>query len=78
MIAQKNEVGLNETDEFEFNQETSIDFDDEYRSPGWDRYRKNKLINEKINKLKNLFKKEKSMAILFQRMMNLWRAYPFS
>ena len=43
---EKNEV-LNENDDFEFNQETSIEFDDEYRSSGWDRYRKNKLIKWK-------------------------------
>ena len=31
-------------DEFEFNQDNSIEFDEEYRSPGWDRYKKNKIL----------------------------------
>ena len=30
---EKNEIGLNENDDFEFNQDNSIDFDEEYRSP---------------------------------------------
>ena len=34
-------------DEFEFNQDNSIEFDTEYRSPGWDRYKKNKILKWK-------------------------------
>jgi len=44
---EKNEIGLSNTDDFEFNQDNSIEFDDEYRSPGWDRYKKNKMIKWK-------------------------------
>ena len=44
---EKNEVGINETDDFEFNQDNSIEFDEEYRSPGWDRYKKNKMLKWK-------------------------------
>ena len=35
------------TEDFEFNQDNSIEFDDEYRSPGWDRYKKNKILRWK-------------------------------
>ena len=38
---------MNDIDEFDFNQDTSIEFDDEYRSPGWDRYKKNKSLKWK-------------------------------
>ena len=44
---EKNEVGLNQTDDFEFNQDNTIDFEEEYRSPGWDRYKKNKMLKWK-------------------------------
>mgnify|MGYP003314874862 FL=1 len=44
---EKNELSLNESDEFDFNQDSSIEFDEEYRSPGWDRYKKNKLLKWK-------------------------------
>ena len=44
---EKNEIGINETDDFEFNQDNSIEFNDEYRSPGWDRYKKNKILKWK-------------------------------
>ena len=37
---EKNEVGLTDSEDFEFNQDNSIEFNDEYRSPGWDRYKK--------------------------------------
>ena len=37
---EKNEINLSETDEFDFNHDTSIDFGNEYRSPGGDRYKK--------------------------------------
>ena len=44
---EKNEIGLNDNEDFEFNQDNSIEFDEEYRSPGWDRYRKNKMLKWK-------------------------------
>ena len=44
---EKNDVSIDETDDFEFNQDNSIEFENEYRSPGWDRYKKNKLLKWK-------------------------------
>ncbi|MAH74241.1 MAG: DNA helicase II [Candidatus Pelagibacter sp. TMED197] len=45
---EKNEININrDVEEFDFNQDSSIEFDDEYRSPGWDRYKKNKLLKWK-------------------------------
>ena len=44
---EKNEMDIKENDEFEFNQDNSIDYEEEYRSPGWDRYRKNKFLKWK-------------------------------
>ena len=42
---EKNEINVDKTiEDFEFNQDNSIEFDTEYRSPGWDRYKKNKKI----------------------------------
>jgi len=43
---EKNEVNTNEED-FEFNQDNTIEFENEYRSPGWDRYKKNKILKWK-------------------------------
>ena len=45
---EKNEINIDKSiDDFEFNQDNSIEFDDEYRSPGWDRYKKNKMLKWK-------------------------------
>jgi len=45
---EKNEINNNKTnDEFEFNQDNSIEFDEEYRSPGWDRYKKKTILKWK-------------------------------
>jgi len=45
---EKNEIDIDKTiDDFEFNQDNSIEFDTEYRSPGWDRYKKNKILKWK-------------------------------
>jgi len=45
---EKNEVTIDkEVEDFEFNQDNTIEFDNEYRSPGWDRYKKNKMIKWK-------------------------------
>ena len=41
---EKNEINNNDKDDFEFNQDYSIDYNEEYRSPGWDRYKKNKKL----------------------------------
>jgi DNA helicase-2/ATP-dependent DNA helicase PcrA len=45
----KNEINVIEETEqdFEFNQDTGIDFDNEYKSPGWERYKKNKMLKWK-------------------------------
>ncbi len=44
---EKNEIGISESDDFEFNQDNTIDYNEEYRSPGWDRYKKNKILKWK-------------------------------
>ncbi|MEK9953973.1 MAG: 3'-5' exonuclease, partial [Pelagibacteraceae bacterium] len=46
---EKNQIELNSDydDEFEFNQDIELDFNDEYRSPGWERYKKNKMLKWK-------------------------------
>ena len=45
---ERNEVNFNkEIDDFDFNQDSSIEFENEYRSPGWDRYKKNKILKWK-------------------------------
>ncbi len=44
---EKNDLEIEEKDDFEFNQDNSLEFEDEYRSPGWDRYKKNKLLKWK-------------------------------
>ena len=43
----KSEINISESDDFEFNQDNSIEFAEEYRSPGWDRYKKNKMLKWK-------------------------------
>ena len=44
---EKNEIGIVENDDFEFNQDNSIEFNEEYRSPGWSRFKKNKMLKWK-------------------------------
>ena len=46
---EKNEIDNNEQIEqdFEFNQDISIDYDSAYKSPGWERYKKNKILKWK-------------------------------
>ena len=45
---EKNEINIEKKiDDFDFNQDDSIEFDEEYRSPGWDRYKKNKMLKWK-------------------------------
>ena len=43
----KNEIEFSHTEDFEFNQDNSIESDEEYRSPGWNRYKKNKILKWK-------------------------------
>ena len=59
---EKNEIGVNDNDDFEFNQDNSIEFNEEYRSPGWDRYKKKiKCLNGKNKKIKKKFLKRKKL-----------------
>ncbi len=46
---EKNEIEFNEEKEqdFDFNQDTGIEYDSEYKSPGWERYKKNKMLKWK-------------------------------
>ncbi len=45
---EKNETEIDKTvEDFEFNQDNSIEYDEGYRSPGWDRYKKNKVLKWK-------------------------------
>jgi DNA helicase II / ATP-dependent DNA helicase PcrA len=44
---EKNEPGLNKSEDFEFNQDNALDFNEEYRSPGWERFKKNKILKWK-------------------------------
>ena len=56
---EKNDTNFSDADDFEFNQDNSIEFESEYRSPGWDRYRKKQNVKmEKIKELKQHFKRE--------------------
>ncbi len=44
---EKNEISSDYENDFEFNQDNTLEFDEEYRSPGWDRYKKNKILKWK-------------------------------
>ncbi len=44
---EKNEPSTIDSENFDFNQDNSLDFDQDYRSPGWDRYKKNKILKWK-------------------------------
>ena len=39
---EKNEYSTKERDEFDINQDTEIEFNEDYRSPGWERFKKKK------------------------------------
>ena len=53
---EKNEINDEKIiDDFDFNQDNSIEFDGEYRSPGWDRYKKIKYLNGKNKRDKEIF-----------------------
>ena len=67
----KNEIGLNEVDEFDFNQDGSIDFDEEYRSQdGIDIKKKKNTQMEKIKKRKANFKTRKNRWLHNSKKMN--------
>ena len=45
---EKNEMEIDKNvDDFDFNQDNSLEFDEGHRSPGWDRYKKNKILKWK-------------------------------
>ena len=45
---EKNDIDLNsDVQEFEFNQDIQLDDENEYRSPGWERFKKNKMLKWK-------------------------------
>ena len=45
---EKNEIDIDKSiDDFEFNQDNSIEFNEEHRSPGWDRFKRNKALKWK-------------------------------
>jgi DNA helicase-2/ATP-dependent DNA helicase PcrA len=45
---EKNEINLEKNaDDYDFNQDDVFDFDQEYRSPGWDRLKKNRILKWK-------------------------------
>ncbi len=46
---EKNEISNNREleEDFEFNQDIGIDYDSQYKSPGWERYKKNKMLKWK-------------------------------
>ena len=44
---EKNEISINDSNDFDFNQDNTIEFEEGYRSPGWERYRKNKQVKWK-------------------------------
>ena len=45
---EKNEMDLDKNnDDFDFNQDSSIEFDEEFRSPGWERFKKKKILRWK-------------------------------
>ncbi len=47
-IVEKNEIEIDKTiEDFEFNQDNQEEFEADYRSPGWDRYKKNKILRWK-------------------------------
>ena len=65
----ENEIDLNDSEDFEFNQDNSIEFMENIEvldGIGT----KNKMLKWKIEKLKKIFKERKLMDILFLKMMN--------
>ena len=57
---EKNDTSLDKTDsDFDFNQDASIEYDEGYRSPGQDRYKKINCLNGKNKKITKVIKKLK-------------------
>ena len=52
---EKNEVQINEPDDFEFNQDNTIEYDEEYRSPDGIDTKKINYLNGKNKKIKKIF-----------------------
>ena len=50
---EKNEIFKKDDEDFDFDQDNSIQFDEGYRSPGWDRLKK-KLIKWKNKEIKKI------------------------
>ena len=44
---EKNEINDFENEDFDFNQDNAIEFNEEFRSPGWNRFKKNKMLKWK-------------------------------
>ena len=44
---EKNETSIKEEDEFNINQDSEFEIEQEYRSPGWDRLKRNKMLKWK-------------------------------
>ena len=44
---EKNEIEFSDTEDFEFNQDNSIDYEEGTEAQGWDRYKKNKMLKWK-------------------------------
>tara|TARA_Y100000591_G_C21516363_1_gene537160 strand:- start:40 stop:687 length:648 start_codon:yes stop_codon:yes gene_type:complete len=44
---EKNETSMKEEDEFNINQDNDFEIEQEYRSPGWDRLKRNKMLKWK-------------------------------
>ena len=49
---EKQGIDIVKNDDFDFNQDNSIEFDNEYRSPGWDRFKRRNYLNGKNKKIK--------------------------
>ena len=46
-IEKNEDQNFKDDTDFDFNQDIQIEFDDEYRSPGWERFKKNKMLKWK-------------------------------
>ena len=55
---EKNEIDTLNTDEFDFNQDTAVEFENEYRSPGWGQIQKKSSIEMEKIKIRLILKKE--------------------
>ena len=67
---EKNEYSTKERDEFDINQDTEIEFNEDYRSPGWERFKKKNDKMEKIKKLRKIISFFNIDGYIIQKMMN--------